>query len=289
LDVGGANLKVAHSSGRACTQPFELWKNPGGLAEALTGLLERMPSADALAVTMTGELCDCYATKRQGVRAILDAVQLAAGSTPVHVWTTDGTFVNPVRARQEPLAAAAANWLALATFAGRYAARGSALLVDVGSTTTDIVPLRDGRPMPRGRTDPDRLRHRELLYTGVRRTPVAALLGASVAAELFATTLDVYLVLGEVPEDAADRGTADGRAATRRAARARLARMLCADVETCSHADPRGFGGVPGAGGGRAAAVRRLPAALTSCGAGTGGQRRRLRLRGGGARRRVAP
>src|SRR5262249_24124617 len=114
-----------------------------------------------------------------------------------------------------------------------------ALLIDIGSTTTDIVPLNDGKPIPRGLTDFDRLRRRELVYTGVRRTPVCALLGEAVAAELFATTLDAHLALGYVTEDAADMGTADGRPATRPAAHARLARMLGADSEACTEEDTR--------------------------------------------------
>src|SRR5206468_31402 len=89
------------------------------------------------------------------------------------------------------------------------------------------------RPIPRGRTDPERLACRELVYTGVQRTPVCALLSGEGAAELFATTRDVYLLLGELPADANDRHTADGRPATIEGAHARLARMICADSETC--------------------------------------------------------
>jgi probable H4MPT-linked C1 transfer pathway protein len=190
---------------------------------------------------MTGELCDCYESKRQGVEAILDAVESAAPGATVQVWRNDGRFVNMATARQTPLQVAAANWLALATFAGRYASNGQALLLDIGSTTTDIVPLRHGKPIPRGRTDPERLRCRELLYTGVRRTPLCAILGPEAAAELFATTLDVYLVLDSIPEDASDCQTADARPATKAAARARLARMLCADLETSTEQDRHGL------------------------------------------------
>ncbi len=233
LDIGGAHLKAAHADGRVLVRPFELWKHPGRLAAELAALADRFAPCDGLAVTMTGELCDCFADKRQGVNAILDAVTAAAGPRPVGVWMTEGRFVGVDLARSEALRVAAANWHALATFVGRYAPAGPALLVDVGSTTTDVVPLRDGRPVNRGRTDPERLRCRELVYTGVRRTPVCALLGADGAAEWFATTRDVYLVLGLVPEVAADHDTADGRPATRSAARERLARMLCADRETC--------------------------------------------------------
>jgi probable H4MPT-linked C1 transfer pathway protein len=147
--------------------------------------------------------------------------------------------VDIATARARPLQTAAANWLALATYAGGFAPSGTALLVDVGSTTTDIIPLDAGKPIPRGRTDPERLRSRELIYTGVRRTPVCALLGPDGAAEFFATTQDVYLVLGKLPEDATDRETADGRPATVPLAHARLARMVCADLETSTEADRR--------------------------------------------------
>jgi probable H4MPT-linked C1 transfer pathway protein len=239
LDIGGANLKAAHTSGVARLRPFPLWKNPAGLPDALRELLQELPPFERLAVTMTGELCDCFESKRQGVSAILDAVDAVAGRTPVRVWRTDGRFVDSPTARWTPLQTAAANWYALAVYAGRHAPSGPALLLDIGSTTTDIIPLKDGRPVPRGRTDPERLQSNELVYTGVRRTPLCAVLGTNGAAEFFATTRDVFLVLGQEREDPTDHDTADGRPATRAAAHARLARMLCADLETSTEDERR--------------------------------------------------
>jgi probable H4MPT-linked C1 transfer pathway protein len=239
LDVGGANLKVAHSSGVARSVAFALWRQPAALPHALGELLKAMPAARLVAVTMTGELCDCFATRREGVRGILDAVEQACGKARLCVWQHDGRFVSLGQARRRPLPVAAANWLALATAAARLVGEEPALLIDIGSTTTDIVPLHEGRPVPRARLDWERLRTRELVYTGVRRTPLCALLGPAVAAELFATTLDAYLLLGDLDEDAHDTDTADGRPATRTAARARLARMLCADAESLPEADCR--------------------------------------------------
>jgi probable H4MPT-linked C1 transfer pathway protein len=237
LDIGGANLKAAHTHDVARLRPFALWKDPAGLPDALGDLLRGWPPFDRLAVTMTGELCDCFESKRQGVHAILDAVRSAAGPVPFRVWSTEGHFLDPAAARAAPLRVAAANWLALATWAGHQAPAGPALLLDVGSTTTDLVPLHDGRPVPSGCTDPERLRCGELVYLGVRRTPLCAVLGNEVAAELFATSLDALVVLGLQPEDAGGILTADGRPATRAAAHARLARMLCADLETCTEAE----------------------------------------------------
>jgi probable H4MPT-linked C1 transfer pathway protein len=243
LDVGGANLKAAWYSpdGQllphpARSRPFALWKKPAGLVRELLGLTLAYPRPDLLAVTMTGELCDCFASKREGVRAILDAVEQATPSgVPVTIWSTQGRFVDAAAARAHPLPVASANWLALATFAARFAERdGTALLIDVGSTTTDIIPLAEGRPVPQGRLDPDRLRSGELVYTGVRRTPVCALVQEGVAAEVFATTLDAYLHMLLAPGDPRDCNTADGRPATPAAADLRLARMLGADLETSS-------------------------------------------------------
>jgi hypothetical protein len=239
LDVGGANLKAATPDGRAVGVPFALWKQPDRLPAALAGLVARFPGAAELAVTMTGELCDCYETKRQGVNAILDAVEEVAAGRPVRVWGTGGEFLSVADSRANHLVVAAANWHATTTFAGRWVPTGPALMVDIGSTTTDIVPLLGGRPNPAGLTDTERLAAGELVYTGGRRTPVCALIPGGVAAELFATTLDVYLMLGSVAEDPSDVDTADGRPATRPFAHARLARMLGGDAETVDESAAR--------------------------------------------------
>jgi len=234
LDIGGANLKAAHSDGTARIVPFALWKHPEHLREELARLCADMPPHNLLAVTMTGELCDCFAGKREGVQAILQGVRPASGGIPIRVWTNGGYFVDIDLAEHDPFRIAAANWLALAHYVARRFPNENVLLIDTGSTTTDIVYLNRGRPEPRGLTDPERLAAGELVYTGVRRTPICAVLGMQVAAEFFATMLDAYLYAGLVPENAADRDSADGRPAICTHARARLARMRCADAETFS-------------------------------------------------------
>lgn len=245
LDIGGANLKAASTSGRAVSRAFEIWRNPELLGDALGALLADFPPADALAVTLTAELADCFETKREGVARILDAVERIAGKSPVAVWSTTGEFLTPAAARERPLDVAAANWHALATWAGQWLPEPASILIDIGSTTTDLIPLRDGVPAASGKTDVDRLMSGELVYSGVRRTPLCALALSvpfrqrycPVAAEWFATTLDVYLMLGKIPENARDSNTANGRPATIEAAHDRLARMLCCDRAEFSRDD----------------------------------------------------
>lgn len=238
IDIGGANLKLASVSGRAVSQPFAIWREPGQLADRVAKLIAGFPAINRLAITMTAELADCYPTKADGVREILAAVDRAAPYLEQHVWTLDGRFRSPQAAATVPELAAAANWHGLATWIGRRLDVPAALLIDIGSTTTDIIPIRQGRPATRGLTDPGRLQSGELVYTGVSRTPVCAIVHSvryrekpcRVCAELFATLRDVFLVTGDLPEAPDDHDTADGRPATRSAAHARLARMIGCDT-----------------------------------------------------------
>jgi (4-(4-[2-(gamma-L-glutamylamino)ethyl]phenoxymethyl)furan-2-yl)methanamine synthase len=245
LDIGGANLKAANGLGFAVTQPFPLWRQPADMPAALAALIAQAPAAERIAITMTGELADCFETKAQGVESILAAVSQAAAGRQVVVYLVDGSLVPLETARQQPRLAAASNWHVLARFVVRYCPSYSGLLVDVGSTTTDLIPIVGGRPAAEGACDTDRLASGELVYTGVARSPICAVVDAlpwrgrqvPVAQELFATTLDAYLILQHLEEAPNDHQTADGRPATRAAARDRLARMICADRDDFSDED----------------------------------------------------
>ena len=114
-----------------------------------------------------------------------------------------------------------------------------ALLLDVGSTTADVIPIADGRVAADGRTDLDRLLAGELVYTGALRTNLAAIAPrvpvrgrwCPVASELFAISGDVHLILGHLAPEAYTCPTPDGRAASVECARERVARLVCADTE----------------------------------------------------------
>jgi (4-(4-[2-(gamma-L-glutamylamino)ethyl]phenoxymethyl)furan-2-yl)methanamine synthase len=245
IDIGGANLKLADGQGYAASYTFSMWKDSRQLAQELRTLIAEAPESDHLAITMTGELADCFETRTDGVKFILQAVKDAADARHTRVYLTNGTLVTPQVAITKPLLVAAANWHALARFSGRFAKRGAALLIDIGSTTCDTIPLVDGQPQAAGTTDLDRLLSGELVYTGVERSPVCAIVQSvpyhgrqcPVAQELFATSRDVYLLLGDLREDPTNLHTADNRPATKAAARVRLGRMIGADGEQFQQRD----------------------------------------------------
>ena len=134
LDIGGANLKAAHIDGQCLSQSFPLWQHPEKLSNQFRELISQLPDANTLAITMTGELADCYPSKTEGVHSILDAVEEMKDGRSIHVWSTSGEFVDVEIAREYPLLVAAANWHALATWVGKMVPDGNALLVDIGTT-----------------------------------------------------------------------------------------------------------------------------------------------------------
>ncbi len=237
LDIGGANVKASIGPERSWSVPFALWEHPEALSEVLTGLASEVPEATAIALTMTAELCDCFSSKAEGVRTVLNAVRHVWLEMPTWVWGIDARFHRVETITETPRLAAASNWLALAEEVAATHPEAHGLLIDIGSTTTDLIGFADGQAMPRGRTDFDRLRSGELVYAGALRTPISALATwlnfrgspTGLAAERFATTLDIYNVLRWITPDPDDLETADGRPRTREASRDRLARMVCLD------------------------------------------------------------
>lgn len=247
VDIGGANLKYADASRVAVSRTFPMWRLPEQLADALAEDLGRMTKIDALAVTMTGELADCFLDRAIGVDHIVSHTCQAAtrlGIRQVAFYAVDGRFRDADQARRDVDLVAAANWHALASFVASQIV-SDATLIDIGSTTTDIVPIAAGRVATSATTDLDRLAEGSLVYVGCRRTPVCALVDRlrfrdreiSVMNEVFATIDDARMVLETVPEDAQDSDTADGMPRTRDFAANRLARMIGLDRRTVSAAD----------------------------------------------------
>jgi hypothetical protein len=193
-------------------------------------------SWDGVGVTMTAELSDVFQTKGEGVAYIISCVGEAFGDSPLGIVDVEGSLISPEEAKLSPLRVASANWAATGWLVARYLSNG--LVVDVGSTTTSIIPVLASKTAARGKTDLEKLGCGELVYTGALRTNVAAVvksipLGGGrvrVSSELFATTGDVHLILGNLKEEEYTVETSDGRGVTKSEASARLARVVCADL-----------------------------------------------------------
>jgi probable H4MPT-linked C1 transfer pathway protein len=241
LDIGGVNTKAVWRDGdvlRTVLRPHDVVGDPEVLTALLRDVLAELQNepVELVALTMTAELSDAFRTKREGVGFVLEAVE-AAVPGPVLALTTAGELVSLAEARARPRDVAAANWVASGLAVG--ARHADALMLDVGSTTADVIPIAGGRVAAAGRSDLDRLLAGELVYTGALRTNLATIAPrvpvrgrwCPVASELFAISADVHLILGHLAPEAYTCPTPDGRPASVESARERVARLVCADEE----------------------------------------------------------
>lgn len=239
-DIGGAHLKAARAeNGRildAVQVASPLRFGLERLAQAFAEVKTAIGSAPRHVVTMTGELADTFASRREGVASLsrMAARELAPAS--VKLYAGRAGFLNPEQADRHVEDIASANWHASATLVGRVL--NTALFMDMGSTTTDIVPVANGAVVARAYTDAERLAAGELVYTGLvrsflmaaaERAPIAGA-WTSLIAENFANMADVHRTLGTLPDGADQMTTADGRDKSIAASRARLARMVGRDA-----------------------------------------------------------
>lgn len=241
-DIGGAHLKTARldTNGALCALDqfaTPLWQGIETLARPVTRVIESLPASRSVhTLTMTGELADCFPTRRDGVMALVDYFSTRLGQeNPIYVYAGDKGLLTPEQVHAGHADIASANWHATAAYAAQCLESG--VLVDLGTTTTDIIPFREYLVCSRGYTDQERLRTGELVYTGIVRTPVMAVVDRlpykhvwqSIAAEYFAGMADVYRITGDLDERFDLMPAADGQAKTRHHSIKRLARMLGAD------------------------------------------------------------
>jgi hypothetical protein len=225
IDVGGANLKVVNDDGTHLHY-CPLWENA-----PITTLLNQYLTApdDPAAVVMSGELADCFESKMEGISSIVDAVKKVFPSA--RFYGTDGQFHD----RAVPQLAAA-NWLASADYL--RAEYPDAVLLDIGSTTADVIPLACFESL-KGLSDLLRLQKGYLIYTGILRGNIATLLqsvtldgvATPTSSEYFAGSADAHLVLGHITPEEYTCDAPDRKEKTKDASLKRLARVVCADLD----------------------------------------------------------
>jgi probable H4MPT-linked C1 transfer pathway protein len=242
-DIGGAHLKAARLDAagrveRVVQLPCALWRGLAELDAALDSAVPLVGEARLHGVTMTGEMVDFFPTRRAGVACLVGEMQRRFGGAELRFYAGRAGFLDADAAIAAADRVASANWMASAEL---VAARvPDALLVDIGSTTTDLVVVREGRVRAAGRNDAARLVTGELVYTGVARTPVMAMAPevpfegkmVPLMAEHFATAADVHRLTGRLPPGADLHPAADGGEKTEAASARRLARMIGRDAES---------------------------------------------------------
>ena len=245
FDIGGANTDVAlvdfDESGNIIRVETDfiylpMWIKKDELKEALKDLLgSSVDEVDAVGVSMTAELVDAYKTKKEGVLDIAKK-SVDSFSVPVGFVGLDG-IMEISRVFEEPMNVAAANWIATVPIASKI--HSNCILIDTGSTTTDIIPIKNGKECAKGRSDLERLKTGELIYSGALRTNVAALVEKvpldgtmmRIASELFAVTADIQIILGNISKEEYTCDTMDGSGKSIDDCMRRISRVICGDMD----------------------------------------------------------
>lgn len=239
LDVGGAHLKVALAEDDRIVAveqiPCPLWQGFDKLEAALIAAEPLTRRARRHAVTMTGELSDLFSDRKSGVERLVERLSAELGPQ-ARFWMGQRGFGSAKEAVTFAGDVASTNFLATAELVARRLR--DALLIDMGSTTTDIIAIGNGRVLAQGLTDADRLATGELVYSGLTRTAVMAVATAAtlkgraqgLAREYFATMADVRRILGELPDGVDQHATADGRGKSLEESLSRLARIFGCDA-----------------------------------------------------------
>ena len=260
LDIGGANSKAAliHFKDKKIVKSysymeyFPFWEKtkteiPEMLHNITAKLFEmndyQVENVDYFAITITAELSDAFQTKREGILTILDALGKVFEKDKLKFISNKPTFLDYTNAKSEPYSIAAANWVSTALFLGYFVPE--CILIDAGSTTIDIIPIIESKPVSMGNDDISRLMNHELIYTGGLRATIPSIThhipykgkNVRVSFEKFALISDVHRILNNISEEDYINDTADNRSKSLQDCYARLSRVMCMDIETISKDD----------------------------------------------------
>jgi probable H4MPT-linked C1 transfer pathway protein len=239
-DIGGAHLKGARAEeGRivaALQVATPLWLGASRLDDIFRAAKAELGAADSHAVAMTGELSMAFASREEGVARLAALAVRILAPEPVRFYAGRAGFLGEEAVGGHVGDIASANWYASAAFVARHCRE--ALFIDMGSTTTDIIPIVGGAIAARGYKDDERLATGELVYAGLVRSLVFASASRAPVAgawtplmnDDFANMADVHRIIGDLPDGADQQATTDGRDKSVAASRMRLARMVGCDA-----------------------------------------------------------
>jgi len=231
-----------------------MWSNNEDLGDTLLNLIQKtddagegIDSIDGIGISMTAELVDAYETKKDGVLDIANkSKEIFDNNTSKDIpllFIGTNNLLSHDELKKNPSQIAAANWIATAQVASKIAK--DCIFIDIGSTTCDIIPVKNGVECAKGRSDFERLATGELVYTGILRTNLTSFIDEihfdgedfNLSSELFAITADVYNVLDKITPENYVCHTCDGAGKTKEESARRISRVLCADLDILSFDD----------------------------------------------------
>ncbi|TFG30045.1 MAG: hypothetical protein EU532_01830 [Promethearchaeota archaeon] len=260
LDIGGANTKAALlqftdnqiTKSFSYIEYFPFWEKtlneiPKMLKRIVLNIVKKnnykLNEIEAISITITAELSDAFQTKKEGILTIFAALSKVFDTSKMFFISNNNEFINFERANLESSSIAAANWVSTSLFLGRFIP--NCILIDAGSNTIDIIPIKHSVPIANGKDDISRLMNHELIYTGGLRATIPSIThfvpykgsDIRISFEKFALISDVHRILGNITEKEYTNDTADHRLKSLENCYARLARIICMDIDSIKRED----------------------------------------------------
>ena len=255
LDIGGANTKAALIKfnkseileSYSYIEYFPFWEQTlldisKMFEKIILKLIQNnnlsLESISNIVVTITAELSDAFQTKKEGIFTILNALEQVFDKNKLFFISNSAYFLDFESVKKDPLSIAAANWVSTALFLGNYIPQ--CILIDSGSTTIDIIPILNSKPVAKGFNDISRMMNHELVYTGGLRATIPSITHfvpykgkmVRISFEKFALISDVHRILSHISEVEYNIDTADNRSTSLDDCYARLSRIICMDIES---------------------------------------------------------
>ncbi len=207
IDIGGAHIKLVGLDEKKNViivkyRKCYIWKDPQKLLGEIKFINSLSKNKEVVCgITMTAELCDIFSTRKSGAKTLRNKCRKIKFKK---LFYENSKKVFESIDKSNPVNFMSMNWHA----AGRFIAKflENAILIDLGSTTTDFICIKNNKIMNIGFDDFSRLQNGELLYTGIIRTPIFGIENSvnlnskefNIIPEFFSRTSDLYRVQGKI-------------------------------------------------------------------------------------------
>ena len=233
-DIGGAHIKAAKIDFKKKTSKTKqlyspIWKNVNYLKKSIKLIKKKLGKTNYHAITMTAELSDIFPDRKNGVKHIINLSSKILGEKNIFFYSKKN-FLKKKLAIKKPFELNSMNWHATASFVSNFFP--NCILVDIGSTTSDIIPIKNKEIISKDVSDYQRLKSNELIYLGVLRTPIQAVeRKKNLINENFANLSDVYRVLNKIPSTFDLLPTLDRKTKNKHDSARRIARIFGKDYK----------------------------------------------------------
>ena len=237
IDIGGAHIKLVGLNEKkelifVDYIKFYFWKEEKSINKVFNYINSKSNKNTLSGITMTAELCDIFKNRLDGFRKIYNYCKKLKNDYFFYTKSKKKIFK-----KTDYSEIVSMNWHSIGRLLERQLK--NAIIVDFGSTTTDIICVKNHIIQNKNFDDFSRINSNELVYTGLTRTPIFAIDKKvrinrkyfEIIPEFFSDMSDVYRINSILKKQFDIDETADGKRRSKFSSYARLSRNFGLDFK----------------------------------------------------------